>query len=188
MSATSCLLSPSSYHVRHCICTGFNASLIRARPALKLQTASNSYQRRSLSECHRPFVTCQQGRQVRSRPASVHNPEICMDEDVPKPVPEEAWQRFAGFLLKSTSVIALALALVRPLKQIFVAVFLDQNLCKSFQRLELLQTFGGVSSAEAARSGGRMGGSSFSAARSGSSSFGRYTSLSQVLPVSQDCH
>ena len=130
MSATSCLLSPRSYHVRHCICTGFNASLIRARPALKLQTASNSYQRRSLSECHRPFVTCQQGRQVRSRPASVHNPEICMDEDVPKPVP--AWQRFAGFLFKSTAVIALALALVRPLKQILLQYFLIKTCARIF--------------------------------------------------------
>ena len=42
------------------------------------------------------------------------------------------------------------------------------------QEIVLLQTFGGVSSAEAARSGGRMGGSSFSAARSGGGSYSRY--------------
>jgi len=43
------------------------------------------------------------------------------------------------------------------------------------QEVVLLQTFGGVSSAEAARSGGRMGGSSFSAARSGGGSYSRYS-------------
>ncbi|KAL0053992.1 hypothetical protein WJX82_002046 [Trebouxia sp. C0006] len=110
-------------------------------------TASNSMM--TMNSCHvRRSTTCSgiNAPLIRPRPAlkllTVLNQreEVCFEE-VQKPLPP--WQRLASFLLKSTAMVALALAL----------------------------TFGGVSSAEAARSGGRMGGSSFSAARSGGGSY-----------------
>ena len=102
-SATSCNVR------RNTSCTGFNVSLIRARPALKLHTVLRQRQGRAPSDIHRPFALCQHGRLVQGRPA-VHTPEVCSEEEVVKPVP--VWQRLASLLLKSTAVIALALALV----------------------------------------------------------------------------
>ena len=166
---TSTLVSATGCNVRrNTTCTGFNASLVRARPALKLHTLLRQRQGRAPSDSYRPFALCQHGRLAQDRPA-VHTPEVCSEEEVAKPIP--VWQRLAGLLLKSTAVIALALALVS-----LVHSRADQ--ARSVRRAAvpyttLLQTFGGVSSAEAARSGGRMGGSSFSAARSGAGSFSR---------------
>ncbi|DBA67657.1 TPA: hypothetical protein ACH3X2_001253 [Trebouxia sp. C0005] len=141
LTASSSMMTTNSCHIRRtAICSGFNAPLIRPRPALKLLTVLKQREGRVPSHSQRPFVSCQHSRlsQVKK---TLHTPEVCSTAEVQKPVP--AWQRLTSFLLKSTAMVALALAL----------------------------TFGGVSSAEAARSGGRMGGSSFSAARSGGGSY-----------------
>ncbi|DBA77808.1 TPA: hypothetical protein ACH3X1_009165 [Trebouxia sp. C0004] len=141
LTASNSMMTMNSCHVRRStICSGFNAPLIRPRPALKLFTVLNQREGRVPSHSQRPLVSCQHSPLSQTRKA-LHTPEVCLEAGVQKPVP--AWQRLASFLLKSTAMVALALAL----------------------------TFVGVSSAEAARSGGRMGGSSFSAARSGGGSY-----------------
>ncbi len=164
-------MTMNSCHVRRStICSGFNAPLIRPRPALKLLTVLNQREGRVPSHSQRRLVSCQHSRLSDTR-KTLHTPEVCSEAEVQKPVP--AWQRLASFLLKSTAMVALALALVSNQGQS------NQSCCSSkhgaaVQEIVLLQTFGGVSSAEAARSGGRMGGSSFSAARSGGGSYSRY--------------
>ena len=108
-------------------CNTFHARLIRARPALRLQTRLNQNARRVLSGAGRPLVTCQHGGLSHSRRASVHNreahvvAEVCSEEVLPKPVP--AWQRVVTVLLKSTAVITLALALVSLGKETVSAEF-----------------------------------------------------------------
>lgn len=176
MSAISSVLSPNSCHFRQsATCKSFTVPLLRARPALKLHTLLSQSQRRVQSHCQRSAISCHHGRLSRSRPTSAHSPEICSEDGVAKPVP--AWQKFASFLLKSTAVIALALALVSTpvsTSESYVEQSVDQSVGTGAHLLFTLQTFGGVPSAEAARSGGRMGGSSFIAARSGGSSYSRY--------------
>ncbi|KAL3132354.1 hypothetical protein ABBQ32_008931 [Trebouxia sp. C0010 RCD-2024] len=132
----------SCSHIKHDTpCAGFHSPLLRARAGLRLQTLKRQSAgvRTGVNAC-KPQVRCQHGRQPMRRSASTAT-QVRAEEDMLEPVP--AWRQLVSFLLKSSAVVALTLAL----------------------------TFGSISSAEAARSGGRMGGSGFSAARSGSSSY-----------------
>ena len=110
LTASNCMMTMNSCHVRpSTICSGFNAPLIRPRPALKLLTVLNQREGRFLSHSQRPLVSCQHTRLSETR-KTLHTPEVCSETDVQKPVP--TWQRLASFLLKSTAMVALALALV----------------------------------------------------------------------------
>lgn len=95
------------------LCTGFHSSLLRARPALKLRTLrkQNDAARTGVNG-YKTQVNCQHGRQIVRRSSPTLTPEVCAEDDTLKPVP--AWQKLASFLLKSTAVVALALALVSP--------------------------------------------------------------------------
>ncbi|KAL3156595.1 hypothetical protein ABBQ38_000885 [Trebouxia sp. C0009 RCD-2024] len=135
------VLTSRSYVKHNTLCTGLHSALLRARPALRLQTLTRqSAGVRTGANAFKAQVSCQHGRQPVRRSAATHI-QVRAEEDMLEPVP--AWRKVVSFLLKSSAAVALVLAL----------------------------TFGSISSAEAARSGGRMGGSGFSAARSGSSSY-----------------
>ena len=157
-------------HLKHnTLCTGFHTPLLRARPALRLPTVlRQSAAVRTGVDGYNPRVSCQHGLQPMRRPASTHT-QVRVEEDTVESVP--AWRKMVSFLLKSSAVVALALALVSPSLQLQHSLLSVVLVPSSW--LYPLQTFGSVSSAEAARSGGRMGGSGFSAARSGSSSYSR---------------
>lgn len=105
------MLTKCSYIKQDALCTGFHSPLLRARPALKLRTfiKQNAATRSSVNE-YKAQVNCQHGRQFVRRSSPTVTPEICAEDDTPKPV--SAWQKLASFLLKSTAVVALALALV----------------------------------------------------------------------------
>lgn len=110
LTASNSMKTMNSCHVRrNTICSGFNAPLIRPRPALKLLTVLNQQEGRVPSNSQRPLVSCQRSRLSQTR-KTMHTPEVCFEPEVQKPVP--AWQRLASFLLKSTAMVALALALV----------------------------------------------------------------------------
>lgn len=168
------MLTNSTHIKQNALCKGFHSPLLRARPALKLRTLINqTAASRTRVIGYNPQVSCQHGRQITRRSSPTYTPEVCTDDDTPKPV--SAWQKLASFILKSTAVAALAFALVSLDNTDSYSNMNSVNhdskaycLCSL-----LLQTFGSVMSAEAARSGGRMGGSGFSAARSGSSSYSR---------------
>lgn len=102
------MLTKSSYIKQDALCTGFHSPLLRARPALKLRK-QNAVTRSGVNG-YKAQVNCQHGRQIVRRSSPILTPEVCAEEDTPKPVP--AWQKLASFLLKSTAVVALALALV----------------------------------------------------------------------------
>ena len=165
MSATMSVSSTASHQtVRKAACLRHSAALLPARPALRLRTLANARQRHS-APSQRHVVSCQHGRHTLSKTAKVYTPEVCTEEDLQKPVP--AWQRITSFILKGAAVAALALVLVSAYCSSDSVVSLIKLVCQSAHQLCCLQTFGSISPAEAARSGGRMGGSGFSAARSG---------------------
>ena len=113
MACTNTVLFSSHTHAKHsAACAGFHSSLFRHRPTLRLHRAirESSFNVEGVS-IHGCRISCQQGRQLqrRSSPPSNLLPEACSDKEV-QPVP--AWQKLASFLLKSTALVALALALV----------------------------------------------------------------------------
>ncbi len=109
LTASNSMMTMNSCHVRRSTtCSGINAPLIRPRPALKLLTVLNQREGRVPSHSQRPLVFCQHSRLSETR-KTLHTPEVCFEE-VQKPLPP--WQRLASFLLKSTAMVALALALV----------------------------------------------------------------------------
>lgn len=166
-SAQMSVLTSRSYVKHNTLCTGLHSALLRARPALRLQTLTRqSAGVRTGANAFKAQVSCQHGRQPVRRSAATHI-QVRAEEDMLEPVP--AWRKVVSFLLKSSAAVALVLALVSPLTHLQHNVS-GMSLCKSHHRTAP-QTFGSISSAEAARSGGRMGGSGFSAARSGSSSY-----------------
>lgn len=111
LTASNSMMTMNSCHVRRSTtCSaGINAPLIRPRPALKLLTVLNQREGRVPSHSQRPLVSCQHSRLSETR-KTLHTPEVCSEAEVQKPVP--AWQRLASFLLKSSAMVALALALV----------------------------------------------------------------------------
>lgn len=107
------VLTNYSYVKREALCTGFHSPLLRTRPALKLRTLiKQNAATRSGVVGYKSQVNCQHGRQIMRRSSPTLTPEVCVEDNIPKPVP--AWQKLASFLLKSTAVVALALALVSP--------------------------------------------------------------------------
>lgn len=106
--ATNC-----TYIKQNALCKGFHSPLLRARPALKLRTLVNrTAATRTGVSGYNPQVSCQHGRQITRRSSQTYTPEVCTEDDTPKPV--SAWQNLASFILKSTAVAALAFALVSP--------------------------------------------------------------------------
>lgn len=168
MRSANAALFTNHAQVKHSpVCSTLHSPLLRDRPALNLRTLVNhGSTRRTGVYAHAFQVSCQQGRQLHCKSLSAHTPEVCPEEDVVKTVP--AWRKLASFLVKTTAVAALALALVSPAELYATSANLDHTSSPLY-----LQTFGSVSSAEAARSGGRMGGSGFSSARSGAGSYSR---------------
>ena len=111
--ANRTMLTNCCYLKRDALCTGFHSPLLRARPALKLRTLiKQSALTPTGVDGYKFQVNCQHGRQIIRRSSPTVTPEVCGEDDIPKPVP--AWQKLASFLLKSTAVVALALALVSP--------------------------------------------------------------------------
>ena len=106
-------MSSNSYIKQDVLCTGFHSSLLRARPALNLRTfrKQNDATRTGVNG-YKAQINCQHGRQVVRRSSPTLTPEVCAEDDTLKPVP--GWQKLASFFLKSTAVVALALALVSP--------------------------------------------------------------------------
>ena len=110
-SANAALFTNYAQAKHNPVCSGLHSPLLRARPALRLHTlVSRSSARRTGADSHTFRVNCQQGQQLQRKSPSAHTPEVCPEEDVAKPVP--AWRKLASFLVKSTAVAALALALV----------------------------------------------------------------------------
>ena len=107
------MLTNCSYIKQNAQCNGFHSPLLRARPALKLATLVNrTAATRTRVSGYTPQVSCQHGRQSTRRSSQTYTPEVCAEDDSPKPV--SAWQKLTSFILKSTAVAALALALVSP--------------------------------------------------------------------------
>lgn len=128
-SGVTCLHAPRTH------LTAARSPFFRQTCLIQRQSSLRRCQPPTHDAYHSEVVRCQHNVKRTSKTTSrSYTPEVVTDE---APVP--AWKRFAGFLMRSTAVAALAFAL----------------------------TFGSVFSAEAARSGGRIGGSSFGAARSG---------------------
>lgn len=109
-SAHMSMLTNRSQFKHNTPCTGFHSPLLRARPALKLQTfiRQNAAVRTGV-DGYKLQISCQHGRQPMRRLASTHR-QVRVEEDTLEPVP--AWRKVVSFLLKSSAVVALALTLV----------------------------------------------------------------------------
>ena len=111
--AQGTLRTNCTYIKQNVLCTGFHSPLLRARPALKLRTLVNqTAATRTGVSGYTPQVSCQHGRQLTRRSSQTYTPEVCAEDDTPKPV--SAWQKLTSFILKSTAIAALAFALVSP--------------------------------------------------------------------------
>lgn len=118
----------SCSHIKHDTpCAGFHSPLLRARAGLRLQTLKRQSAgvRTGVNAC-KPQVRCQHGRQPMRRSASTAT-QVRAEEDMLEPVP--AWRQLVSFLLKSSAVVALTLALVSPLTRLQHSLF-GRSLCK----------------------------------------------------------